>query len=77
MARRLADPALLAWACLTAPNAIWAPGTAGACQVLHRTAKARAGESVLVHGAAGRVGGGGARTGRGGRAAAVRDGRRR
>lgn len=28
MARRLADPALLAWACLTAPNAIWAPGTA-------------------------------------------------
>lgn len=30
MARRLDDAALLAWACLTAPIAIWTPGTAAA-----------------------------------------------
>ena len=39
-----------------------------AYQMLHRTARVKSGETVLVHGAAGRVGIGGARAGSGGRA---------
>jgi DNA-binding SARP family transcriptional activator len=42
MARRLDDPALLAWACLTAPIAIWRPDTAATRHLLADEAVAAA-----------------------------------